>query len=248
MFTIYPAIDLRNGRVVRLLQGDPSQQITYSDNPAAVAKRWVSEGATWLHVVNLDGAFGDQTAGRANRRALQDLCCYVKAKIQFGGGLRDLNDVRAAFDAGADRVVLGTAAVENPKLVADALAQFGPERIAVGLDSRDGIIVTRGWQHTTQMTAIELGSLMKEMGVIHALYTEVGRDGMMVGVAAELTAALAQLTGLKVIASGGVRNLDDIRELMQYASRGVEGVIVGRALYEGALSLKEALQMTVVEE
>lgn len=247
MFTIYPAIDLRNGRVVRLLRGDPSQQITYSDNPSAIAKRWVSEGATWLHVVNLDGAFGDQTAGRANRRALQDLCCYVKAKIQFGGGLRDINDVKAAFDAGADRVVLGTAAVENPKLVADALTQFGPERIAVGLDSRDGIIVTRGWQHTTQMTAIELGLLMKEMGVIHALYTEVGRDGMMVGVAAEHTAALAQLTSLKVIASGGVRSLDDIHELMQYAPRGVEGVVVGRALYEGALSLKEALQMTVAD-
>ncbi|MCS7057177.1 MAG: 1-(5-phosphoribosyl)-5-[(5-phosphoribosylamino)methylideneamino]imidazole-4-carboxamide isomerase [Thermoflexales bacterium] len=248
MFTIYPAIDLRNGRVVRLLQGDPSQQITYSDNPAAVAKRWVSEGATWLHVVNLDGAFGDHTASRANRRALQDLCCCVRAKIQFGGGLRDINDVKAAFDAGADRVVLGTAAVENPRLVADALAQFGAERVAVGLDSRDGIVVTRGWQQTTQMTAIELGSLMKEMGVVHALYTEVGRDGMLAGVAAELTAALAQLTGLKVIASGGVRNLDDIRELLQYAPRGVEGVIVGRALYEGALSLREALQAVVATE
>ncbi len=247
MFTIYPAIDLRNGRVVRLLQGDPSQQITYSDDPSAVAARWVSEGATWLHVVNLDGALGDQATGRANRRALQDVRRSVSAKLQFGGGLRDINDVQAAFDAGADRVVLGTAAVENPKLVADALARFGPERIVVGLDSRDGIIVTRGWRHATQMTAIELGSLMREMGVIQALYTEVGRDGMMAGVAAELTAALAQLTGLQVIASGGVRNLDDIRELMQYASRGVSGVVVGRALYEGAVSLREALQMTVAE-
>jgi phosphoribosylformimino-5-aminoimidazole carboxamide ribotide isomerase len=245
MFTIYPAIDLRNGRVVRLRQGDPSQQTTYSDNPSAVAKRWVSEGATWLHIVNLDGAFGDQAAARANRRALQDMCCYVKARIQFGGGLREIDDVKAAFDAGADRVVLGTAAAENPKLVADALAQFGPERIAVGLDSRDGMIVTRGWQHATRMTAIELGTLMKEMGVVHALYTEVGRDGMLVGVAAEQTAALAQLTGLKVIASGGVRDLSDIRELMLYEPRGVEGVIVGRALYEGTLSLKAALQLQV---
>jgi phosphoribosylformimino-5-aminoimidazole carboxamide ribotide isomerase len=245
MFTIYPAIDLRNGRVVRLRQGDPSQQTTYSDNPSAVAKRWVSEGATWLHIVNLDGAFGDQAAARANRRALQDMCCYVKARIQFGGGLREIDDVKAAFDAGADRVVLGTAAAENPKLVADALAQFGPERIAVGLDSRDGMIVTRGWQHATRMTAIELGTLMKEMGVVHALYTEVGRDGMLVGVAAEQTAALAQLTGLKVIASGGVRDLSDIRELMLYEPRGVEGVIVGRALYEGTLSLKAALLLRV---
>lgn len=243
MFTIYPAIDLRNGQVVRLRQGDPTRQVTYSDNPTAVAKRWVSDGATWLHVVNLDGAFGDTAAARANRRALQDMCCIVKAKVQFGGGLRHMDDVKAAFDAGADRVVLGTAAAENPQLVADALAQFGPERIAVGLDSREGVIVTHGWQHATHMTAIELGLLMKEMGVVHALYTEVGRDGMMTGAAAELTAALAQLTGLKVIASGGVRGVDDIKELMLYEPRGVSGVIVGRALYEGALDLKEALAL-----
>ncbi|WP_169238152.1 1-(5-phosphoribosyl)-5-[(5-phosphoribosylamino)methylideneamino]imidazole-4-carboxamide isomerase [Candidatus Roseilinea sp. NK_OTU-006] len=248
MFTIYPAIDLRNGRVVRLLQGDPSQQITYSDDPSAVAARWVSEGATWLHVVNLDGALGDPAAGRANRRALQEVRRRVSAKLQLGGGLRDIHDVTAAFDDGADRVVLGTAAVENPQLVADALDRFGPERVVVGLDSRHGIIVTRGWQQATPMTAIELGSLMRGMGVVHALYTEVGRDGMMAGVAAELTAALAQLTGLQVIASGGVRNLDDIHELMQYASRGVSGVIVGRALYEGALSLREVLQTIVTQE
>jgi phosphoribosylformimino-5-aminoimidazole carboxamide ribotide isomerase len=244
MFTIYPAIDLRNGQVVRLRQGDPAQQTTYSDNPAAVAKRWMNEGATWLHIVNLDGAFGDVAAARANRRALSDMCCMIKVKIQFGGGLRDMDDVKAAFDTGADRIVLGTAAAENPQLVADALAQFGPERVAVGLDSRDGMVVTRGWKHATYMTAIELGSLMKEMGVIRAVYTEVGRDGMMTGTATELTAALAQLTGLKVIASGGVRNIDDIKELLLYAPRGVEGAIIGRALYEGTLMLNEALELT----
>ena len=243
MFTIYPAIDLRNGHVVRLRQGDPSQQTTYSDNPSAVARRWVNEGATWLHIVNLDGAFGDQAAARANRRALQDVCCCAKAKVQFGGGLREIDDVKAAFDAGADRVVLGTAAAEDPQLVADALAQFGPERIVVGLDARNGMVVTRGWQRATRMTAIELGVLMKEMGVTRAVSTEVGRDGMLAGVAAEQTAALAQLTGLRVIASGGVRDLNDIRELMLYEPRGVEGAIVGRALYEGTLSLKAALQL-----
>jgi phosphoribosylformimino-5-aminoimidazole carboxamide ribotide isomerase len=157
--------------------------------------------------------------------------------------LRTLDDVKAAFDAGADRVVLGTAAVEDPKLIADALAHFGPERIVVGLDSRNGIIVTRGWQNATPIKTLELGTLMKEMGIVRALYTEVGRDGMMAGVAAEQTAALAQLTGLAVIASGGVRNLDDIRELLLYAPRGVEGVVVGRALYEGTLSLAEALKV-----
>jgi phosphoribosylformimino-5-aminoimidazole carboxamide ribotide isomerase len=243
MFTIYPAIDLRNGRVVRLRQGDPSQQTTYSDNPPAVARRWASEGAAWVHVVNLDGAFGDAAAARANRRALGDLCCMVRTKIQFGGGLRDMDDVKAAFDSGADRVVLGTAAAENPQLVADALAQYGPERVAAGLDSRDGMVVTRGWTQDTHMAAVELGTLMKDMGVIHALYTEVDRDGMLTGAAAESTAALAQLTGLKVIASGGVRDLDDVRELLQYAPRGVAGVIIGRAIYEGTLDLKEALEL-----
>jgi phosphoribosylformimino-5-aminoimidazole carboxamide ribotide isomerase len=243
MFTIYPAIDLRNGQVVRLKQGDPNQQTTYSNDPAAMAKRWQSEGASWLHVVNLDGAFGDATTARANRRALVAIANDVKIKIQFGGGLRSLADVKAAFDAGANRVVLGTAAAENPALVAEVISTFGPERLVVGLDSRDGMIVTRGWKAVTQITAIELGNRMKEMGVLHALYTEVGRDGMLVGAAAELTAALAQVTGLHVIASGGVGKMADVQELLLYAPRGVTGVIIGRALYEGTLSLKECIQL-----
>lgn len=244
MFTVYPSIDLRGGQVVRLRQGDPNQQTTYSDNPVSIAKKWAGEGAPWLHVVNLDGAFGDAAGAKANRRVLNDITCSVKMKIQFGGGLRSMDDVKAAFDSGADRVVLGTAAAENPALVADVLARFGAERLAVGLDSRDGIIVTRGWKQDTHMPASELGILMREMGVIHALYTEVARDGMMAGTAAEMTAALAQLTGLSVIASGGVRNIDDVNELLLYAPRGVAGVIVGRSLYEGTLNLKEALQIT----
>jgi phosphoribosylformimino-5-aminoimidazole carboxamide ribotide isomerase len=244
MFTVYPSIDLRGGQVVRLRQGDPNQQTTYSDNPVSIAKKWAGEGAPWLHVVNLDGAFGDAAGAKANRRVLNDISCSVKMKIQFGGGLRSMDDVKTAFDSGADRVVLGTAAAENPELVADVLARYGAERLAVGLDSRDGIIVTRGWKQDTHMPASELGILMREMGVIHALYTEVARDGMMNGAAAEMTAALAQLTGLSVIASGGVRNIDDVKELLLYAPRGVAGVIVGRSLYEGTLNLKEALQLT----
>lgn len=244
MFTVYPSIDLRGGQVVRLRQGDPNQQTTYSDNPVSIAKKWAGEGATWLHMVNLDGAFGDAAGAKSNRRVLNDIGCSVKMKIQFGGGLRSMDDVKAAFDSGVDRVVLGTAAAENPALVADVLALYGTERLVVGLDSRDGMIVTRGWKHDSHMPASELGILMHEMGVVHALYTEVARDGMMAGTAAEMTAALAQLTGLSVIASGGVRNIDDVKELLLYAPRGIAGVIVGRSLYEGTLNLKEALQLT----
>ncbi len=247
MFTIYPAIDLRNGQVVRLQQGDPNRQIVYADDPLATARHWLEEGASWIHVVNLDGALGEAISGKANRHALSAICAALKpsVRVQFGGGLRSMDDVRAAFDAGADRVVLGTAAVENPRLVADALAQYGSERVMVGLDSRQGMVVTRGWQQATHLSAIELGRLLREMGVTRALYTEVERDGMMAGVAAEMTAALAQVTGLRVIASGGVRTLEDVRELLFYAPQGVEGVVIGRALYEGALRLGDVLSLVV---
>lgn len=245
MFTIYPAIDLRNGAVVRLRQGDPNRQTVYSSDPVAVARRWVGEGAEWLHIVNLDGAFDDLAAARANRRALTAIAGeFNKVKIQFGGGLRSMDDVKAAFDSGANRAVLGTAAVEDPRLVASVLALYGADRVAVGLDSRDGMIVARGWQHETPISAAELGSRMHEMGVVHALYTEVALDGMLSGPATELTAALAQLTGLSIIASGGVRSLDDVRGLLAYASRGVAGVILGRSLYESTLSLKEAIELS----
>lgn len=247
MFTIYPAIDLRNGQVVRLKQGDPKQQTTYSDDPVAIAQKWAAAGSAWLHVVNLDGAFGAAEASQANREALRAIAAAVSLKIQFGGGVRSLADVETALDAGASRVVIGTAAIETPELVAEVLQRHGPARLTIGLDSKDGMIVTRGWQQATPLTAIGVGEQMREMGVVHALYTEVGRDGMLSGAAAELTAALAQITGLQVMASGGVKDLKHIEELLMYSPRGVAGVIVGRSLYEGTLDLRAALALAAEE-
>jgi len=241
MFTIYPAIDLRHGVVVRLVQGDPNRQTTYATDPVVVARRWHSEGAAWIHVINLDGSFGDEAGAAANRAALRMICDLGVAHVQTGGGMRTIDDVRAAFAAGAARVVIGTAAVEDPRVVEQALDEFGAEAICIGLDSKDGMIVTRGWQYDTKIMASELGLRMKEMGVKHALYTEVGRDGLLKGAAAELTGALAQLTGLQVIASGGVGSLADIKELLLYHRFGVSGVVTGKALYEGRLALADAL-------
>ena len=242
-FTLYPAIDLRNGKVVRLRQGDPERQTAYGDDPAAAAARWTAAGSSWIHVVNLDGALGDAAAATVNRAALAAIARSTPARLQVGGGLRSLDDLQAAFDAGAARAIIGTAAAEHPELIEAALARFGPERIVVGLDSRNGLIVTRGWQTATEVTAGDLGCRMRDLGVVHALYTEVGRDGMLTGPAAEMTAAVAQWTGLSVMASGGVRHLEDVRELLLYAPRGVSGVVVGRALYEGTLDLGQALSL-----
>ena len=238
MFTIYPAIDLRNGRVVRLQYGDPDKQTVFGDDPAAMGQKWLDAGAEWLHVVNLDGAFDEK--GAANWAVLPELCC-LGAKVQFGGGIRALADVERALAAGVNRVILGTAAVENPDLVAEAAAQFGAARVAVGIDARNGIVKTRGWLKDTAVTPTQLGQQMKVRGVETVIYTDISRDGVLTGVNAAATAQLAQETGLNVIASGGVASLDDILRCHALRRQGVSGVIVGRALYEGKIDLAQAV-------
>lgn len=246
-FTIFPAIDLRHGRCVRLRQGDPDAETVYSDDPVAMARHWVAQGATWLHVVNLDGAFAGRVRAGAelpiNLQRLREIRQAVDASIQFGGGLRTLEDIALALDLGATRVVLGTVAVTNPDLVRAALARFGPERIVVGLDARDGRVATHGWLAMTDVSVEDLGRVMAEAGVTRAVYTDIRRDGMLSGVDAEAAARLAEATGLRIIASGGVAGLEDIRRLLAVADRGVEGVIVGQALYTGRLDLQEAIGM-----
>jgi phosphoribosylformimino-5-aminoimidazole carboxamide ribotide isomerase len=240
---------------VRLRQGRAQTEIVYGDDPVAVARRWVDEGAEWLHVVNLDGAFGESTAedprgqgGQApddlplNLQRLRDIGRAVPATpIQFGGGVRSLNDVDTVLALGATRVVLGTVAAKDPGLVREVVARFGAERIVVGMDAREGKIATHGWLQTSELTAVALGLAMREIGVRRAVYTDIARDGMLTGVNLEGTVALARETGLKIIASGGVASLEELRHLHEHESDGIEGAIVGQALYTGALSLPEAI-------
>lgn len=240
-FTLYPAIDLRHGQVVRLQYGDPNLQTTFSDDPLRMGQKWLDAGAVWLHIVNLDGAFDE--AGTANWQLLPRLT-QLSAKIQFGGGVRSLADVERVLGYGVTRVVLGTVAIENPSMVADAVARFGAEHIAVGIDARDGRVKTRGWQQETAVTPTELGQQMADMGVTTIIYTDISRDGVLTGVNVPSTAKLAQATGVSVIASGGVASMADVEAVYDEREQGVAGVIIGRALYDGKVDLSEAITLT----
>ncbi len=237
---IFPAIDLRQGRVVRLRQGRADAETVFADDPLQVAGQWEQQGAAWLHVVNLDGAFGQQSP---NLAVVRDIVAAVGIPVQFGGGLRDLAAVAEALRLGVARVILGTVAVRQPEVVAEAVRRFGAERIVVGIDARDGRVAVHGWTEVSAVEAAELGRRMAGMGVRRAVYTDVSRDGMLTGVNVEATAALARATGLRVIASGGVASLDDIRRLKAVEPDGVEGVIIGQALYAGAVGLGEAIEV-----
>lgn len=269
---IYPAIDLRAGRCVRLRQGDPKAETVFGEDPAVMARQWAAQGAEWLHVVNLDGALGASHAQiellhRApnvriqhpggngvtnareellaslpvNLRRLAEIRKAVTIPIQFGGGLRTLEDIRLALELGAERVVLGTVALSNPQLVKDALAKWGAERIVVSLDARDGKVATHGWQSVSNVDVVEAGHRMQALGVRRVLYTDIGRDGMLSGVDVETTARLGDVTGLNVIASGGVAGIEDLELLKEYEHFNIDGVIVGQALYAGRLDLAQAI-------
>jgi phosphoribosylformimino-5-aminoimidazole carboxamide ribotide isomerase len=250
IWDVYPAIDLRRGRVVRLKQGDPSQETKYADDPLSVARRWQEAGTTWLHVINLDGALDEALYERRseNLAALERILA-TGLLVQFGGGMRDLAGIRRVLDLGASRAIIGTAAVENPALVEMALEAFGPERIAVGIDARDGKVRTHGWKEAASVTAVELGRQWAEKGVRWVIFTDVARDGMGSGLNLEATVRLAQAIGpskssgqrLHVIASGGVVSLEDVRRTYE---AGLSGVIIGRALYEGQVALEDALRVS----
>ncbi|MSS70386.1 MAG: 1-(5-phosphoribosyl)-5-[(5-phosphoribosylamino)methylideneamino]imidazole-4-carboxamide isomerase [Candidatus Latescibacteria bacterium] len=237
--TLLPAIDLKAGRCVRLLQGRKEDETVYSDDPAAVARRWQEEGATYLHLVDLDGAF---EGASGNLAAITRILEAVDIPIELGGGIRSMGDVSRLLSLGLDRVILGTVAIREPDVVRSAVERFGPDRVVVGIDAREGRVAVKGWVETTEVQAVDLALQMKALGIRRVVYTDISTDGMLVGPNIEATQVLAVETGLRVIASGGISSLDDLRRVAALAPFGVEGVIVGKALYEGRVGLREALK------
>lgn len=239
-FTLYPAIDLRGGKVVRLSQGKPDQQTDYSNSPSQVAEKWISQGAKWLHLVNLDGAFGE--ASGKNEDAIKAIIADEKnkVKIQLGGGLRTIEQITTALNMGTTRIVLGTAIIENPAFGEAVLEKFGGDRIAFGFDALDQELMSRGWQSASGVKILPLAKRLAKAGAKTIIYTNILKDGMQTGVDWKNAKILSDQTGLTVIASGGTTSLEDIRAVQQ---AGLGGVIVGRALYEGNFTLKEALHV-----
>jgi len=239
--TLYPAIDLKDGACVRLRRGEMADATIYSDDPGAQAASFARQGCAWIHVVDLNGAF----AGRSeNHAAVRAILAAVRVPVQLGGGLRDLAAIELWLEAGVRRVILGSAAVKNPGLVRAACAFF-PGRVAVGIDARDGFVATEGWSETSDMQASALAQRLEDIGVAAIIYTDISRDGMLSGLNLDQTFALAATTSIPVIASGGVGSEADLVALRDRAAATkdvrVDGVIVGRAIYDGKVAVKSAL-------
>ncbi|MFP5395243.1 MAG: 1-(5-phosphoribosyl)-5-[(5-phosphoribosylamino)methylideneamino]imidazole-4-carboxamide isomerase [Alphaproteobacteria bacterium] len=234
---VFPAIDLKGGQVVRLAEGDMDRATVYGDNPAAQALIFAEAGSHFLHVVDLDGSF----AGRAeNRAAVEAILDAFPGHVQLGGGIRTREAVEGWFDLGVARVVMGTAALKDPQFVKDMAAEF-PGGIVVAVDARDGMVATEGWAEVSDVSVVDLARRFEDAGVASLLFTDIGRDGLLKGVNIEATVDLARRVDIPVIASGGVKGLDDIHVLALHAADGIEGVITGRALFEGRLDLAAAI-------
>jgi len=239
VITVFPAIDLKGGQVVRLAEGDMARATVYGDDPAEQARKFAEAGADWLHVVDLDGAF----AGRAvNAAAVEAILKAFPGKVELGGGIRDRAGIDHWLGLGVERVIIGTAALKDPELV-KAAARALPGRIVVGVDARDGYVATDGWADVSDVSITELADRFADAGVASLLFTDVGRDGLLKGCNVEATVALARHASIPVIASGGVADIGDIHALVKHADDGIEGVITGRALYDGRLDLAEALKV-----
>lgn len=234
---LFPAIDIRNGRCVRLTEGKFECETVFAEDPAEMAVRWADAGAEYLHVVDLDGALAGQSG---NTEVIKRILAKVKMPVQVGGGIRTLANIENMLALGVTRVILGSVAVRDPELVREACQKF-PGQVVVGIDAKNGEVAVEGWGIGGGIGAIELAKKMAAVGVEHIIFTDISRDGMLSGVNVEATAELAKASGVKVIASGGVSSLADLKALQLHEADGIEGCIVGKAIYTGALDLKEAL-------
>ncbi|NVJ99337.1 MAG: 1-(5-phosphoribosyl)-5-[(5-phosphoribosylamino)methylideneamino]imidazole-4-carboxamide isomerase [Alphaproteobacteria bacterium] len=233
--TVYPAIDLKDGNCVRLYKGDMDAATVFSDNPAAQAREFVDAGCTWLHLVDLNGAFAGEPV---NAAAVDAILKATDVPVQLGGGIRDIATMERWLDAGISRLILGTLAVKNPTLVKEACKLF-PGKIAVGIDAKGGMVAVEGWAEASELEVTELALKFEDAGVAAIIHTDIDRDGTLTGVNAEASSALASAVSIPVIASGGVKDIDDIHRVA--AAGNLEGVVTGRAIYDGRLDLKEAL-------
>lgn len=244
---IYPAIDLKEGKVVRLLQGMMDKATVYSDDPVRQAQSFVRDGARFLHVVDLDGAFSGRPE---NDKMIRAIVNSVPLKVQVGGGIRTSGRIEELLSLGVSRVILGTAAARNPEFAAEAVKQYGADQVIVGLDARNGKVAVQGWAESTELNAEEFALRLHDSGVSTVVYTDIAKDGMLAGPNLPASVKLAESSGLQVIVSGGVSSLADIRAIKAEADkgRGIDGAIVGKAIYDGALALKDVLAVTRGEE
>lgn len=236
---IIPAVDIKDGRCVRLQQGEMDRETVFSNNPALMAQRWQEAGAELLHLVDLNGAIDKKPKNLTTIQAILDA---VHIPVQLGGGIRDMDTIATYIDRGVSRVVLGTEAIRNPDLIIQAALKF-PERIVVGIDARNGFVAIEGWTETTGTTAIDLARRFENVGLAAINFTDIHRDGMQTGPNLEATRRLAEAVTIPVVASGGVSTIEDIKNLLRLESAGVQGVITGKALYDGSLDLKEAIAL-----
>ncbi|MDO4177583.1 MAG: 1-(5-phosphoribosyl)-5-[(5-phosphoribosylamino)methylideneamino]imidazole-4-carboxamide isomerase [Phascolarctobacterium sp.] len=236
---IYPAIDMRGGRCVRLTEGRFDKETVFADDPSEMAVKWASLGAEWLHLVDLDGALAGESK---NLPAIQKILETIRIPVELGGGIRSMEQIEKLLDLGIARLILGSAAVKNPSLVAEACKNY-PGHIACGIDAKNGDVAIEGWGEGSGIGYTELAKRMADVGVDKIIFTDISRDGMLSGVNAEATGELARACGIEIIASGGVASLDDIRRLKPYEKDGVTGCIIGKAIYTGAVDLKVALAL-----
>ncbi len=237
---IIPAVDIKDGRCVRLLQGRKDAETIYSDDPVQMAKKWESQGAELIHVIDLDGAFQQHPQ---NSDAIKKTVEQLDIPVQVGGGIRNEKTIRQYIEIGVERVIIGTEAIKNPKLVKKACKAF-PEQIVVAIDARRGMVAVEGWTQTTPMKAIDLAKRFEDCGVAAINFTDIDRDGMQTGPNIEETRRIAEAISIPVIASGGVSSIDDIKNLLPLNAVGITGIIIGKALYSGSLDLKEAIALT----